>query len=200
MIKKVLLLALGAIFFQMAFFPAYAVKAYPYPITITQPDGTQLTIHLRGDESHHFRTSEDGYLLKNNAGGYLTYATLNTSGEIIESNIIARNIDKRSAGDLQFLKTAPKSEALSNTRQKSRMLSSSSQPRRAFPLTGSPKSLVILVNFSDKSFTVPTPLTAYTFLLNQSGYSANGGTGSAKDYFMASTYGKFSPNFDVVGP
>ena len=32
------------------------------------------------------------------------------------------------------------------------------------------------------------------------GYSANGGTGSAKDYFMSSTYGKFAPDFVVVGP
>jgi M6 family metalloprotease-like protein len=41
---------------------------------------------------------------------------------------------------------------------------------------------------------------AYTNLLNQSGYSVNGGTGSARDYFMSASYGKFAPQFDVVGP
>jgi M6 family metalloprotease-like protein len=56
------------------------------------------------------------------------------------------------------------------------------------------------VNFSDKSFVTSSAQSAFTNLLNQSGYSANGATGSARDYFMASSYGKFSPEFDVVGP
>ena len=72
--------------------------------------------------------------------------------------------------------------------------------QKAYPKTGSPKALVILVNFSDKRFVTPTPQAAFTSLLNDKGYSTNGGTGSARDYFMASTYAKFSPTFDVVGP
>ncbi len=198
--KKVLFSALCAIFFQIVFHPIYAIKAYPYPITITQPDGTYLTILLKGDESHHFRTTEDGYLLKNNTSGYLTYAYLNTNGELIESDIIARDIDKRSASDLQFLLTVTKAHGFKKSLQNSRMFSSSSLPKRAYPLTGSPKSLVILVNFSDKSYITTTPQVAFTNLLNQDNYSTNGGTGSARDYFIASSYGKFAPTFDVVGP
>jgi M6 family metalloprotease-like protein len=183
--------------------PIFAIKAYPFPIEVTQPDGSSLTIKLKGDESFHYQTSEDGYLLKKNANGYFTYATLSATGETLESSIIARNISKRTSPEIQFLKTAPKSESQLNSmyvRRKSRVLSSIGQPRRAYPLNGSPKALVILVNFSDKAFTVPTPITAYQNLLTQVDYSANGGTGSAKDYFMASSYGKFAPNFIVVGP
>jgi M6 family metalloprotease-like protein len=60
--------------------------------------------------------------------------------------------------------------------------------------------LVILANFSDKSFAVGAPKTAFQNLLTQSGYSAYGGTGSVKDYFLANSDGKFAPDFETFGP
>ena len=47
-------------------FRAAAVPAYPYPVTITQPDGTQLTVVMKGDEYHHYHTTADGYLIVKN--------------------------------------------------------------------------------------------------------------------------------------
>jgi M6 family metalloprotease-like protein len=202
--KKVLLLALGAFFYQMTFLPVFAVRAYPFPITVSQPDGSQLTIRLQGDEFRHYQTTEDGYLVKQNTKGFYTYATQSATGEVTEGSIVAQNANKRSTSDVQYLKTVNKAVTLSATQsspQKARMLASyTSSPRKAYPLNGSPKALVILANYKDKAFAVTTPQTSYQNLLTQVGYSANGGTGSAKDYFMASTYGKFAPNFMVVGP
>jgi hypothetical protein len=43
-----------------------AIRAYPYPVTITQPDGSELTIRMRGDEFFKYRTTEDGFLIKRN--------------------------------------------------------------------------------------------------------------------------------------
>ena len=103
MSKNIILTFLIAIMSQLAVVNLYAVKAYPFPVTITQPDGTTVTVLLHGDEFHHFRTSDDGYLLKANAKGFLTYATLNAAGEEIESNVIAHNAPKRSATELLFL-------------------------------------------------------------------------------------------------
>jgi M6 family metalloprotease-like protein len=203
MTKKSLLLLVVAIFCQLIFINAFAVKAYPFPIKITQPDGSQLTIKLRGDEFHHFQTTEDGYVLKENSKGFLTYATVNSSGQLTESNIVAQNIDKRTSTEAQFLKSIDKStilQTIQNTRQKSKLLIQSNQPRKAYPLVGAPKALVILANFKDKAFSVASPQTSFQNLVTQDGYSANGGTGSARDYFMASSYGKFAPNFIVVGP
>jgi M6 family metalloprotease-like protein len=205
MLRKVVILVLCACIYQMAFVPAYAVKAYPFPLSITQPDGTQLTIRLQGDESRHYQTTEDGYLLKTNAKGFLTYATLNTAGKIVESNYPARNINKRTASEVKFLNTISKSAVLERTQSASPLriksaIQQQNNAQSAFPLTGSPKSLIILVNFRDNAYVTPTPQTAFTNLLNQDSYSANGGTGSARDYFMAASYGKFAPEFDVVGP
>ena len=204
MTKKVLLMALVAFFCQMALTPVFAVKAAPFPIKITQPDGTQLTIRLHGSEFNHFQTSEDGYVLKADTKGFLTYATVNSTGDLVESNIVARNIDKRTTTETQFLKTVDQTavkQSVQKLANKSKMLlSGADKPRKAYPLIGAPKALVILVNFTDKSFVVPTPQASFQNLVTQSGYSANGGTGSAKDYFMASSYGKFAPDFVVAGP
>lgn len=70
----------------------------------------------------------------------------------------------------------------------------------SFPLTGQVRSIVILVNYQDLAFTVDNPNDAFTRLLNEPGYSDNGSTGSAADYFKASSYGIFQPVFDVYGP
>lgn len=60
------------------------------------------------------------------------------------------------------------------------------------------RGLVILVEFSDLSFV--TPRANFDSLLNQVGYSDNGATGSAKDYFRDASNGQYVPHFDVFGP
>lgn len=68
----------------------------------------------------------------------------------------------------------------------------------AFPTIGSPHSLVILVGFKDLKF--GQNLSDFDAMLNQEGYSYNDATGSCRDYYSASSYGKFSPYFDAYGP
>ncbi len=70
----------------------------------------------------------------------------------------------------------------------------------AYPNTGSPRSLVILVNYADVKFTVKNANEAFTNLLNQSGYNEHGAIGSVRDYFIASSDSIFQPQFDVYGP
>ena len=67
-----------------------------------------------------------------------------------------------------------------------------------FPLTGSPKSIVILVNFSDLQFQYTRE--DFERMLNQSGYHENDGIGSARDYFIACSDSIFRPQFDCYGP
>ncbi|MBR1538977.1 MAG: M6 family metalloprotease domain-containing protein [Bacteroidales bacterium] len=37
-----------------------AVKAYPYPVTVQQPDGSTMTIRIHGDENHSWKTNLEG--------------------------------------------------------------------------------------------------------------------------------------------
>lgn len=68
----------------------------------------------------------------------------------------------------------------------------------SYPLTGSPKSLVILVNFSNLKFKYTQE--DFSKMLNESGYHENNGVGSARDYFIACSDSIFSPQFDCYGP
>ncbi len=200
---KVVFVVIISVLLQIVFVSVYAVIADPNPTQVIQPDGTTLTIRLHGDEFYHYRTTEDGYMIKQNAEGYYTYATINTSGILTATQIIARDVFNRSSSDVQFLKAVNKTEQIQSINKvfnRVRKQANKDNPQKVLPSTGSPKTIVILVNFSDKSFVTTSTNTAFTNLLNQENYSANGGTGSAKDYFRASSYGKFSPNFDVVGP
>jgi M6 family metalloprotease-like protein len=183
----------------------YSVPATPNPISVTQPDGTELTIRLHGDENFNYKTTMDGFALETNSDGVYTYAQLDANNKLICTNIKANNIEKRLPAEKAFVsKLTPNlnlsKQNLIGRAMRSRSNISSSSPQKSYPLIGSPRALVILVNFSDNVFKTPSPQVAFTNLLNQDGYSANGGTGSARDYFMASTYGKFAPTFDVVGP
>lgn len=60
------------------------------------------------------------------------------------------------------------------------------------------RGLVILVEFSDKSFSKVRQ--NFDDLLNKEGYDYNGATGSARDYFRDASNGKYVPHFDVYGP
>ena len=184
-----------------------AVPATPFPVNITQPDGSELTVMLHGDEFFNYKTTLDGYTLVPNANGVLTYAQIDTNGYLASTSVKATNIEKRTSPEKNFILKLTKNVDFSKINllnRNSRLLKSKSaltiSPQKSYPLRGSAKSLVILVNFKDKSFVTPNPQLAYTNLLNQKGYAANGGTGSANDYFLASSMGVFNPQFDVVGP
>lgn len=185
-----------------------AVPAYREPILITQPDGSEITILLRGDEFFHYRTTTDGYLIKEDKDGFFKYASFDVNGKTQITSVRAKNLDKRTLIEQQFVRSlAPASEFMEmiqaahqiqkSVRQKT---PATTEPQKSYPLNGNPRSLVILVNFSDKNFVTANPQTAFTNLLNQNNYSTNGGTGSAKDYFRDNSTGAFDPIFDVVGP
>ncbi|MBN2765035.1 MAG: M6 family metalloprotease domain-containing protein [Paludibacteraceae bacterium] len=198
MIKKILSIATLVVMLVIPM-QLNAIKAYPHAVEVKQPDGKTITVKLNGDEFRRYYTTEDGYALHKNARGYFVYSAITTE------EVVARNPSARTLREITLLENIREANTAVIQRQKA---AGSVNPRAkamnaiqaGFPLNGSPKTLVILVNFSDKSFVVPDVQTAFNNLLNQSGYSANGATGSAKDYFMASSYGQFAPQFDVVGP
>ena len=181
-----------------------AVPAYPRPIVVTQPDGSTITVQLRGDEHRKIKTTTDGYLIKMNQVGYYTYAEPDGINQYIAGKNIVRDPDKRTVADQVYLSKIKKYNELESV-----TYSAPSRIKRApsattistgFPRTGTPKSLVIMVNFSDVSFKIANPHDAFFRLLNQENYSDNSATGSVKDYFKAASNGQFSPQFDVVGP
>ncbi|MDE6402776.1 MAG: immune inhibitor A, partial [Muribaculaceae bacterium] len=110
-----------------------AVPAKPGPITFTQPDGTEITVVLRGDERHHWYQSVDGYplVLEDNA---LFYGQTDGRGTLRASRFRATDVARRGADVNAFLSTVNKGsliEALNRERlQSPRLLSETSLKQR----------------------------------------------------------------------
>ena len=50
--------------------------ANPTPFKITQPDGSQLTVQLIGDEFFHYYQTSDGLVIQRNSAGIFEYLNL----------------------------------------------------------------------------------------------------------------------------
>ena len=198
---------------------AEAVKAYPRPVTITQPDGTKITVRIHGDESFHYITTIDGFMLERDKTGFFRYVNYDfNTGIKTHSAQCARNVGERTAEEKTFvanLKAAQLITADMKTRRtpmlkkhsravrpwlkkQQMMKANAANAAAANNVDGESQYLVILVNFADCAFQYKNE--DFETWLNEPGYSTNGGTGSVKDYWRDNSMGQFVPNFTVVGP
>ena len=80
----------------------FAVRAWPYPVTVTQPDGTTLSIRLHGDENRSWKTTLDGRPVYQAADGYwrvtdslppeaTRYKTLEPEGGVVSMFIATKS-------------------------------------------------------------------------------------------------------------
>lgn len=95
-------------FFFLISSMVYGVPADPNPIRVKQPNGSYVTIVLKGDEHIHWAESMDGYTLLRNVEGGWEYAVLDSSGDLTCSGFLAKEIWKRSCREKKMLKRIPK--------------------------------------------------------------------------------------------
>lgn len=88
--------------------------------------------------------------------------------------------------------------AAADVRRAARVRGNAARRRTAPPAHG--RYLVILVQFPDLLYRIPSPRESFSAMLNQEGYSLNGAVGSVRDYYLDNSYGMFDPVFDVFGP
>lgn len=193
-----------------------AIRAYPHPILMKQPDGTTLLVRIQGDENFHFVTSADGYLLSKDAEGFFRYVDYDSqTGKRMLTMQRAHNIADRTETEKKVIANL-KAATIVNQDLLSRKPITQKMPaklldrkivspvRKAIGKDGQMKEanesqyLVILVNFQDS--TMRHTQSDFDRWLNEKGYSVNGGTGSVKDYYRDNSMGAFVPNFHVVGP
>jgi len=176
--------------------------AYPYTITYKQPDGSSITITLKGDEHIKWAESEDGYTLLRDKKGYFEYASQDDDRKLlIPSGRIARDINKRSTDDITFLSGINKGLMYSQSQISTLKRISSFQndsTTRSFPTTGQRKLVCILIGFADVDFTKSKE--DFENLFNQVGYSTEDATGSVRDYYLENSYGQLDLEVTVAGP
>jgi len=180
------------VFFLFFFSTLYAIPAIPYPVTVTQPDGTELTVMLKGDERIHWHESLDGYTLLYNKEAFLTYAYLDDEGNLQPSEFIATDIENRNIVVNSFLNTIEKnlfySEIQKQVMRKVWEIEDEYETRGDRALEGQYKTLCAFVQFPEKAM-IKT-MSQFEGLMNQLGYTGNG-TGSVRDFFKETSYNKF---------
>jgi M6 family metalloprotease-like protein len=188
---------------------ALAIPAYPGLITLTQPSGETVQLYQIGDEYGHFFRTPDGHAVIDDEGA-LCYASL-LHGQPVSSGILVHDAASRTPNETAFIATLDDESIINafSARRKASIPQSGlgTKGSTAFPTTGSPKAIVILVEFSDVKFTdnvsrfsTTTPNAYFTDMLNKSNFSLDSAWGSAKDYYESASNGVFTPQFDVYGP
>jgi len=177
------------------------VSAYPDPVDVEQPDGTRLTIVMKGDEWAHYTRTIDGYTVLKDNSGFYRYAVLDNEGDMVMSTVIARNPEIRGNSETGFLQSL-KSGLTYSEKQSLNSKYNRYQDENlsgvqfagisgTFPSSGTRKFLVILINFTDKAF-VKTNAN-FTSLYNT-------GSNSFKQYHLDTSYNALTVNTTVVGP
>lgn len=215
--KRIIIFSLLVVCFVQT---TFAIPAYPKPLKVKQADGSWLTIQMRGDEHGHYVLTSDGIPLVFNARQKnYEYADWK-NGKVQASGFKATDVSERSAQVKSFIQAQDKSailesfkrarlqqlqQTLSSRRNVSLKASSNPQEEKLnnFPTIGEVHSLVILVQFADTKFST-VGSDAYQFfdnMLNEPGFTySNGANGSARDFYLNSSNGRFQPKFDVIGP
>lgn len=171
-----------------------AVPADPRPRTVTNPDGSEVTVRVHGDEFFHFMTDEAcTRILHRDARGFI-------SDMLIDGAPVAftrENVRMLSEEALAAFSV----DAQTNVSPMQKMATLDTSGRSNYPTIGKGnRSLVVLVEFQDVDFTMDDPKDYYTRQLNEPGFSDYGACGSALDYYMAASNGLYQPQFDVYGP
>lgn len=196
--KKLALVALLAL--PLA---AWAVPAKPGLHSYRNPDGTSVEVRIIGDEFCHYYMTPDGYPLVAETSGRLCYARTDASGKVVSTGVSAADASRRSAADRSLLAQIDPDAVCSAFASKVRKAPARRIPSEIvtdYPTSGSPKSIVLLVEFQDVKFSVENPNKAFDDLSNKRGYNYNGATGSVADYYRDNSCGTFTPDFDVFGP
>lgn len=188
---------------------SHASKGWPYPITVSQPDGTQLTVRINGDADFNWVSTLDGVVLKQEGNGYYV-ANIDTNGTLSSSGTLAHDADKRSSAEQSLCKKQDVKAFLTVNTRPERLAATRGFGGKGstsfFPHTGSPRAIVLLVQFANRPFKVQ-PRKAFNQYLNSMadrhqdfGNAEDRNTGSVKKYFSDMSGGKFKPQFDLYGP
>lgn len=171
------------------------VPADPRVRVVTNPDGTTMEVRVHGDAFFHFMTdAARTRIIEKDARGYYVDAVRDGKPmAFTRQNVELMRMDAE-ASNPAFAATRGASGPM-------RMATLDNEGRSNYPTIGEGnKSLVVLVEFSDVSFTVDNPKEYFTRQLNEPGFSEYGGKGSALDYFKDASNGLYAPKFEVFGP
>lgn len=180
---------------------AGARPARPGITTFTQPDGTTFQGSCRGDEFCRIKTTAEGYAIVQDSDGWWCYAGYDSDGGKYSTGHRVGTWVPTSV--LNESRNIPYETLFRNAEAKRIVMSNGSEKARASLKAfsddaASPKKrngIVILAEYSDVRFRHTRQ--DFVDLLTKEGYSRNGATGSAMEYFNAQFNGMVEFSFEV---
>lgn len=177
-----------------------AMPADPRPFDFTQPDGSKVTLRLRGDEFFHWHEDMNGFTVMRE-GGRFVYATLDIATAHMKPTIWqAGKVDPRAVG-LTPGRVTPAALRPTNLNQgqapyrpwaaKDGTKDGAKVGNAVTPPVGTVKNLVVLCLFGDHTIaTDARQQSDYNVLFNQAGGDpVLAPTGSVKDAYTELSYG-----------
>ena len=201
---------------------AFAHPAAPSFQTVSNNDGSSVSIRYFGDEHYHYAETSDGYLVMRDSAGNCVFVGEDGNS----SGIIAKNPEYRSDAEKSFLNGLnqeaarenheklhggrfPEDSTLTNN-SLSQNASAAKAAVMAYNQDGNSVALnrptpskwtvgerrfpVLLIGTTDKARGDSAKFAAF---LNSSGYNENRNIGSLRDYFLYVSDSLFDPHFDV---
>ncbi|MBN2307925.1 MAG: M6 family metalloprotease domain-containing protein [Candidatus Hydrogenedentes bacterium] len=171
--------------------PAWAGPAGSQPFETQQPDGTPVTLRVRGDEFVHWYEDLDAYSVVVDNGRYV-YAERAPSGRLVPTGLPVGEAVPRTQGLPPRLRPAP--EVFDAARQRALPPASRAGERPPFVSpSGTVKNLVVLCKFKDHVHGTHTrPREDFDILFNRpGGHPRLAPGGSLRDYFLENSYGRF---------
>ena len=173
--RKYLLLFIGCLWSVMC----WSVPARRDGRKVKQADGTELIVYAHGDEHFSWLTDAQGRWLMQDAAG----------------NYVVMNAGQKAAAERR-MRQARYAQQAAQTPSKLNII---------------PRGLVVLAEFQDLQFSTPKATIdsmlngenfsrEYSYYVSEKVIETIKANGSVRKYFEASSMGKYSPRFDVVGP
>ena len=175
-------------------------------VYLSQPDGSVFPAYIRGDEHVRIKTTKDGHAIIQDADGWWSYAGYHSDGARTSSGWhVGKDTPQEVLQRSSMIPYSALSQTASNKRKALvRMDDEVSILKRIRPSvvtrSGSQETvtkhgLVILAQFKDVAF--KHNRDDFVRLLTEDGYSENGATGCAKEYFDDQFNGTVVFEFDV---
>ena len=144
--------------------------------TLALNDGTEVRAQLVGDEFAHFWIAEDGRTYRETEDSEL-FERVDKSTIVERAKARRQQVDKRRAMRLASRRAGTVGQYL-----------------------GQKKALILLVEFSNKSFKTNNDSALFVRMANEKGFSDGRFKGSMSDYFLHQSFEQFELDFDIVGP
>jgi len=166
--------------------------ASPLPFTVTQPDGTELIIFIRGNHIQNWYEYNGLSILKNNDGWWMFANAVDGTELLASTSRVGIDLEPDYSRQPSGLKRKLIPEPLS-------LEDNSPTPELYRTRSDTFRVPMILVEFSD--YGSQYDQSKFDSLMNYEGYTHmnHSNTGSFRDYYKEISYGQFIPDVDIKG-